>query len=633
VLRQLPVAIAIAAMVSVSAEAEVVAHPDPLGALASNDPVLAANKRLVFDLWRGIVNGGHVELADELLAEDYTQHSPVLPTGRAAFKQIFSSVPRRDEIPELVEPPLVAIVAEGDLVAMVLVENLAEPDGSGRYASAHFNLFRVENGRLAEHWHSVQTAPGPEVAAPENGGPQPVTGLTGTEQYALLASQDPALTANKRLVFDAWRQVVDGGREALVDVYFDEDYVDRNPNVAPGRDAFRQHIARRGDRPLETFVQDPLVAVVAENDLVVQVSMREHPHPVRAGSTYTTTWFDMFRVAGGKLAEHWDPGVRVSPVSDCEADGALHYICDLDNAEDIVPIGSSRWLVASNLNRRGQAAAAGSLYLIDAAARTAEKFFPGPAPNLRPDRALFGDCAGIDLAAFDTHGLAIRETAPARYRLYATSHGAEEAIQVFEIDATRSRPFITWVGCVPLPTHVWANSVAILDDGGFVATQFQDPTDPDSITRILSGEPNGGVYEWHPGGDVTLIPGTELSGPNGIELSADGRYVYVAAFGGRRIVRFERGPNPAPPVSVAVDIRADNLRWTEDGRLLTAGGNAMPGTGWSVYAIDPGSMSARRIAGADASAALQDVSTALAVGGELWFGTPGGDRVGYLDVE
>ena len=81
-----------------TADVAITGHPDPLSLLAHDDPELARNKRLVFDMWRSIVNGGHVELADEMLHEECTQHSPVLPTGREAFKQIFSAVPRLDEI-------------------------------------------------------------------------------------------------------------------------------------------------------------------------------------------------------------------------------------------------------------------------------------------------------------------------------------------------------------------------------------------------------------------------------------------------------------------------------------------------------------------------------------------------------
>jgi predicted SnoaL-like aldol condensation-catalyzing enzyme len=288
--------------------AEVVAHPDPLAALQSNDPALAASKRLAFDLWRSVVNAGHTEMADTLLAEDYIQHSPVLRTGRQAFKEIFSVVPRRD-IPAVVQPPLVAIVAEGDLVAMSLRETIAAPDGAPSYTSTHFNLFRVARGRLAEHWHSVQAAPGANVPLPAEGGPQPVTGASGQAQQALLESSDATLAANKRLVFDMWREVVDAGQRKAASRYFEAAFVDYSAVAGGDDEGFGARLT--GDAsPVAAAIRAPVVAVVAEGDLVVLVTRREHPHPVREGLTYTTTWFDMFRISKGKIVAHWDAALR-----------------------------------------------------------------------------------------------------------------------------------------------------------------------------------------------------------------------------------------------------------------------------------------------------------------------------------
>jgi len=301
--------------ISEGKSAPVVGAADPLSLLRDDDSTLAANKRLVFDVWRGIVNAGHTELADDLLAEGYIQHSPVLPTGRAAFKKIFSAVPRLDKIPELVQPPLINIIAEGDRVVMTLAESVPEPDGSGKYTTTHFNMFRVENGRLAEHWHSVQTPPGPDVLPPERGGPQPVKGVTGAAQLTLLQASDPKLVANKRLVFDMWRDLIDAGREDLTDLYVGKDYIEHDPTAATGREALKARIAMQGDRPIETSLRASVVSIVAEGDLVAVVTMQEHPHPSRPGKTYTTTWFDMFRIADGRIAEHWNPALKPAPTS------------------------------------------------------------------------------------------------------------------------------------------------------------------------------------------------------------------------------------------------------------------------------------------------------------------------------
>lgn len=283
-----------------AAPTEIAAHPDPQALLDDADPQLAENKRLAFDMWRSIVNAGHVELADDMLQEGYVQHSPVLPTGRDAFKMIFSAVPHR-EIPETVSPPLVALLAEGDLVVMALREELLA-EGDEPYTTTHFNLFRVEHGRLAEHWHSLTNAPGPDVARPEDGGPQPVTGATGADQQDLLSADDPQLAANKRLVFDALLGLFSDGAEGDPADFLSADYTEYDPRGFAGRELF----PASPDGPLAA----PLVSMVAADDLVVAVTGREHPHPIRSKQTYTTTRFDMFRVTDGRIAAHWSGALR-----------------------------------------------------------------------------------------------------------------------------------------------------------------------------------------------------------------------------------------------------------------------------------------------------------------------------------
>lgn len=287
----------------------VTAHPDPLSQLASTNPALAANKQLVFDFWRTVINAGHADAIDTMLAEGYTQHSPALPTGRAAIKQVFSAIPRLEQVPALVSPPLVTSVGEGMLVVMALAEQLADPAG-GKYTSTHFNLFRVDNGRLAEHWHSVQTPPGPKALLPEEGGAQLITGAKGADQRAMLTAADPALTANKQLVFDMWRQVRDAGHTDMAAQYLDQNFTHHNPNAAPGLAGFLAEVAKHPHVALQDYIADPVVAIVAERDLVVVVTQHEFPHPHHAGRTYTTAWFDMFRIAGNRIVEHWDASLK-----------------------------------------------------------------------------------------------------------------------------------------------------------------------------------------------------------------------------------------------------------------------------------------------------------------------------------
>jgi predicted SnoaL-like aldol condensation-catalyzing enzyme len=127
----------------------------------------------------------------------------------------------------------------------------------------------------------------------------------------MLASPDPRLAANKRLLYDFWREVFEGGHMELAGKYMAESYIQHNPNVATGRAAFIEFFSRiRKPLPIEPRVKAPLVAIVAEGDMVILSFAREVPDPKDATRTYTTTWFDMFRIEGGKMAEHWDPAQR-----------------------------------------------------------------------------------------------------------------------------------------------------------------------------------------------------------------------------------------------------------------------------------------------------------------------------------
>jgi predicted SnoaL-like aldol condensation-catalyzing enzyme len=128
------------------------------------------------------------------------------------------------------------------------------------------------------------------------------------DHAALLASADPHLAANKRLVYDFWREVLEAGHLDLAPKFLDAGYIQHNPNVPSGRDGFVAFFAAQGGKPqaIAERVAAPLVAITAEGDRVVMSFASRRPDPAHPGSSYTTTWFDMFRIADGKIAEHWD---------------------------------------------------------------------------------------------------------------------------------------------------------------------------------------------------------------------------------------------------------------------------------------------------------------------------------------
>jgi predicted SnoaL-like aldol condensation-catalyzing enzyme len=135
----------------------------------------------------------------------------------------------------------------------------------------------------------------------------PVT--THPNQRPLLQSDNPQLAANKKLVFDFWREVFQTHDMSLAPRYMAEDYIQHNPNVPTGRQPFMDFFGRFERQQVRPEI-DNLVTILAEGDMVVLAFRRELPDPQNAGKTYTTTWFDMFRIKDGKIAEHWDYGTK-----------------------------------------------------------------------------------------------------------------------------------------------------------------------------------------------------------------------------------------------------------------------------------------------------------------------------------
>jgi len=142
---------------SVHAQVPVQAATDHEKLLASTDPQLAANKRFVYDFWREVFEGGHMELADKYMAESYIQHNPTVATGRAAFIAFFSKIAKPKAIEAKVKAPLVSIVAEGDYVILSFVREFADPaDSTKKYTTTWFDMFRIEGGKIAEHWDGAR---------------------------------------------------------------------------------------------------------------------------------------------------------------------------------------------------------------------------------------------------------------------------------------------------------------------------------------------------------------------------------------------------------------------------------------------------------------------------------------------
>ena len=133
------------------------------------------------------------------------------------------------------------------------------------------------------------------------------------DQSVFLQSKDKKLAANKKAAYDFYRIVLRGLRLDQAGKYMTEGYIQHNPNADTGMKGFKEYFTKLGG-PKDIPATIPgLVAIQAEGDYVTLSFVREYDDPAQKGKKYTTTWFDMFRIENGKIAEHWDNATKPLP--------------------------------------------------------------------------------------------------------------------------------------------------------------------------------------------------------------------------------------------------------------------------------------------------------------------------------
>lgn len=313
----------------------------------------------------------------------------------------------------------------------------------------------------------------------------------------------------------------------------------------------------------------------------------------------------------------------VPGAAQCDPDGGVEFVCGPVNPEDLAAVPESPWVVVSSMADEGR------LYATDARDGTSRPIYPAATSAPRHDTAAYGACPGPDTSGFRPHGLGLRPGGDGLHTLYVVRHGAREAVEVFELDARGAEPAVTWVGCAVAPDGVGLNSVSALPDGGFVATNFQRSA--------------GELWEWRPGAGWTEVPGSATAGPNGVEASPDGRWLYVGGWGTRSLIRLSRGRTPPVVDAVEVGFHVDNVHWAPDGTLLAAGHagsgpdsifaclgeGACGGVTSRVAKILPDSLATEEIVRYPSNEHVVLGTAAIQVGDEIWVGgVGGGERIG-----
>lgn len=100
------------------------------------------NKEIVEYFYERVFNGRDLSELDELMHDDYKQHSPEVADGKAGFLEFFSHFLQGHPKTEIIQ-----ILEDGDMVCVFFKCTM-----DGGLVVKVFDLYRLRDGKLAEHW-------------------------------------------------------------------------------------------------------------------------------------------------------------------------------------------------------------------------------------------------------------------------------------------------------------------------------------------------------------------------------------------------------------------------------------------------------------------------------------------------
>lgn len=246
----------------------------PITALADSDQ----SRALVLEALENTLLAGNVDAVDEYYAEDYIQHNPDFPDGIEGQRNVVNFLSNTPGF----SAEYFRVIADDDIVAIH-----ARYEGFGPTAVIGFDVFRVEDGLIVEHWDNLI----PE-AEPNPSGRTQIDGAT--------AITDLDKTETNRALVEEFlmRSMIRQENVDITDYISPNEYIQHNPMVADGLEGFGAFINQMAEQGI-TMVYDEVHMVIAEGNFVLAMSEGSFAGEPQA-------FYDLFRIDGGLIVEHWD---------------------------------------------------------------------------------------------------------------------------------------------------------------------------------------------------------------------------------------------------------------------------------------------------------------------------------------
>lgn len=241
-----------------------------------------SNKEIVLAAYEALFFEFDSERTATMLTEDYIQHNPGVPTGLAPILGVLPVLQESG-----LSPTIHRVIAEDDLVALHVTYSNADFFGAPTLVA--FDIFRVENGKVAEHWDNLQAPPAVTIS-----------GRTMTDGPTEITDRDKT-AANKAVVEGFVNDVfLAGDLEKAADYIVSAPgaYHQHNPTVADGLSELGAALVAKAEVG-NGYTISKLHMTIAEGNFVLTVTEGKE------GDT-PTAFYDLWRVEDGMIVEHWD---------------------------------------------------------------------------------------------------------------------------------------------------------------------------------------------------------------------------------------------------------------------------------------------------------------------------------------
>lgn len=246
----------------------------PLTTLADS----AENKALVLKALEATLLAGNPDAVDQYWSTDMVQHNPMFGNGIEAQKGVIGFLSGNEEF----SAEYVRVIADDDMVALH-----ARYEGFGPEAVIAFDVFRVEDGLIVEHWDNLISE-----AAPNPSGHTQIDGATEITDL-------PLTEANKAKVQEfITKSLIEHEDINITDYISPVTYIQHNPQVGDGLEGFGAFMAAIAEQGI-TMEYHKIHHVIGEGNFVLSMSEG-------AFGGEPTAFYDLFRLEDGLIVEHWD---------------------------------------------------------------------------------------------------------------------------------------------------------------------------------------------------------------------------------------------------------------------------------------------------------------------------------------